>query len=85
MFIASAHAEEDEHTEKHELVPHDFILSGATGKPRKCVVQDTRRKDRWLKLGEWPMERRDFQTRRIRRGCELRAEVIQWLGQWPGS
>jgi hypothetical protein len=32
MLIASADTEEDEHTEKHELVPHDSIVARATGK-----------------------------------------------------
>jgi hypothetical protein len=61
MLVAPARPEEDEHTEKHELVPHDSIVSGATGKARKCAVRDTRRKDRSPKLGEWPTGKRNFQ------------------------
>src|SRR6266852_9946738 len=61
MLVAPAHPEEDEHTEKHELVPHDSIVSGATGKARRCAVRDTRRKDRSPKLGEWPAGKRNFQ------------------------
>jgi hypothetical protein len=52
MLVAPAHPEEDEHNEKHELVPHVSIVSVATGKTPKCAVRDTRRKDRWLKQAE---------------------------------
>jgi hypothetical protein len=48
MVIASTYPEESDRTEKHELVPHDSIVSGAMGRARECVVRDTRRKDRLL-------------------------------------
>src|SRR5258708_4745520 len=46
MLIASARPEEDQHPEKNKFRPHNSIVSGATGKDRKCAVRDTRRKDR---------------------------------------
>src|SRR5437016_2312985 len=63
MLVAPAHPEEDEHAEKHELVPHDSIVSGATGKDRKCAVRDTRRKDRWARQAETPKAGRKFPRR----------------------
>src|SRR5207302_4339201 len=44
MLIASARPEEDYQPEKHELTPHDFIVSGATGRTGKGAVRDTRAK-----------------------------------------
>jgi hypothetical protein len=44
MLIASADPEKDENPEKHELVPHDSIVAGATLKPGNCAVRDTRAK-----------------------------------------
>ena len=52
VFIASADPEEGERAEKHEFVPHASIVSGATGKEGKCVVQDTRAKGQVAKTGQ---------------------------------
>src|SRR5260370_40821962 len=52
MLVATTHPEEDEHTEKHELVPHDSIVSGATWKGRSGAVGATRRQYRVPERGE---------------------------------
>src|SRR5712692_9329357 len=44
MFVASTRPEEDEHTEKHELVPHDSIVARTTRKTGRCAVRGTRAK-----------------------------------------
>src|SRR5712692_809794 len=44
MFFASTRPEEDEHTEKHELVPHDSIVARTTRKTGWCAVRGTRAK-----------------------------------------
>src|SRR5258708_22585375 len=51
MLIASAHTEEDDDPEKHELMPHDSIVSAAMGKARRCVVRDTRAKGQVARTG----------------------------------
>src|SRR5229473_2483877 len=38
MLVAPAHPEEDEHTEKHELVPHVSIVSVANGNNEYSAV-----------------------------------------------
>ena len=44
MLIASARPEEDYQPEKHELTPHDSILSGTTVRAGNCALQGTRAK-----------------------------------------
>jgi len=44
MLIASARPEEEHQPEKHELVPHDSIVSRAAGSAGKCALRDTRPK-----------------------------------------
>ncbi len=42
MLIASARPEEEHQPEKHELVPHDSIVSGTDRWIGKCALRDTR-------------------------------------------
>ena len=46
MLLASARPQEDKHPEKHPSVRHNYIVWGASGAARECVVRDTRRRDR---------------------------------------
>src|SRR5439155_2984199 len=52
MHIASARTEEDYQPEKHELTPHDSILSGTTVRAGNCALQGTRAKGQVAKLTE---------------------------------
>src|SRR5204862_8284217 len=52
MLIASARTEEDYQPEKHELTPHDSILSGTTVRAGNCACKVPVRKDRSQKLTE---------------------------------
>src|SRR5258708_36856509 len=85
MLVAPVHPEEDEHTEKHELGTHDSIVSGATGRTRRCAVRDTRRKDRWVKPRERQTGRIHFQRRGIWGGANCERGSPHWPGWETGS
>ncbi len=71
VLLAPAHPEEDEHTEKHELVPHDSILSRADGAKAKCVVRDTRAKGQVGKTVQTANGEKKFSTVAILARCKL--------------
>jgi len=60
MLVASTHPQEHEHAEKHELVPHDTILSGPGGAEARCVVRDTPAKVQGAKTGRMANGKKEF-------------------------
>ena len=60
MLIASARPEEEHQPEKHELVPHDSIVSGAMEKAGKCAVRDTRAKGQGAKTARMAHGKKEF-------------------------
>ena len=60
MLVAPTHPDEDEHTEKHKLVPHDTILSGPGGAEARCVVRDTPAKVQGAKTGPMANGKKEF-------------------------
>src|SRR6266568_6502351 len=78
MLVASADPEEDENPEKHELVPHNSIVTAATRKPGNCAVRDTRAKGQVAETGRLvPGEEESPRLMNLRGArCGLRARII---------
>jgi hypothetical protein len=94
MLIASARPEEEHQPEKHELVPHDSIVSRADGSAGKCALRDTRPKGQVQKQDETPTRKISFEQWRILRGANVRrgkeifgaanlAKRELWAGSFP--